>query len=84
MLLDEIKINHTLDAVGLSCGDLVMAVFNKMKQVANGQTLEVIAYDLGAVEDIPAWCKMQGHTLLCMEETGVITTRFIIKKEKGT
>lgn len=81
MLMDKIEIDYTLDAVGLSCGDLVMAVFNKMKLVPDGQILEVIAYDLGAIEDIPSWCKMQGHTLLHMEETGLITTRFIIKKQ---
>lgn len=82
MLLESIEIDYTLDAVGLACGDLVMAVFHKMKQVSGGQILEVIAYDLGALEDIPSWCKMQGHTLLHVEETGLLATHFIIKKQK--
>lgn len=80
MLQKERKIHCTLDAIGLSCGDLVMATFQHMKQLKKGDILEVIAYDLGAVEDIPSWCNMQGHTLLHVEETGAITTRFIIEK----
>lgn len=81
MLQDKFNIDHTLDAVGLACGDLVLAVFNKMKQVSVNEILEVIAYDLGAIEDIPAWCRMQGHQLLHIEECELIKTHFIIKKQ---
>lgn len=77
---DMFQINHTLDAIGLSCGDLVLAIFNKMKEVQEGEILQVITYDLGAIEDVPAWCRMQGHSLLYVEETGIIQTHFIIQK----
>lgn len=68
------------DAGPANCGELIMKVYNKMKELEKGQVMEVIAYDLGAVEDIPAWCRMQGHTLLHYEAKGVIQTHFYIKK----
>ncbi|EKN64519.1 SirA-like domain-containing protein [Schinkia azotoformans LMG 9581] len=45
-----------------------------------GQVIKVISYDLGAVEDVPAWCRMQGHELLVMNEEGLLITNFYIKK----
>ena len=36
----------------------------RMRQLASGQVLRLIARDPGAPADIPAWCRMTGHTLL--------------------
>lgn len=80
MIQREITANHTIDAVGLACGDLVLAVFNKMKKLKPKEVLCVIAYDLGALEDIPAWCRMQGHELIYIKETELIKTYFYIQK----
>jgi tRNA 2-thiouridine synthesizing protein A len=30
--------------------------------------LEVLATDVGATHDIPAWCRVHGHELLSIEE----------------
>jgi len=59
-----------------------MNVFMKMKLLSKGQVMEIVSYDLGAVEDIPAWCRMQGHTLLYTEAEGLLQTHFFIKKER--
>jgi tRNA 2-thiouridine synthesizing protein A len=32
--------------------------------MSEGQVLRLIARDPGAPADIPAWCRMTGHTLL--------------------
>lgn len=77
------KPSHTVDAVGLACGDLIMKVFNEIKRIKAGEILHVIAYDLGAIEDLPAWCRMQKHELLHVEETGLIITHFYIRKGDG-
>ena len=50
----------------LGCGDLVLELRRRLRE-APGQVFKVIALDLGAPEDIPAWCGMTGHQLLAQE-----------------
>jgi tRNA 2-thiouridine synthesizing protein A len=55
---------HTvLDAGATACGDLILMIAQAMKALSSGQVLHVVAYDRGAGEDIPAWCRMTGNTL---------------------
>ena len=35
-----------------------------MEGVEPGETLEVVTHDEGAPVDLPAWCRMTGHTLV--------------------
>ena len=56
-----------------------MKLFLKVKKMEKGQIIKVVSYDLGAIEDVPAWCRLQGHTLLAMEEDGLIKTIFFIQ-----
>ena len=50
----------------LGCGDLVLELRRRVRE-APGQVFKVIALDLGAPEDIPAWCGMTGHELLAQD-----------------
>ncbi len=52
------------DAGALGCGDLVLQLRSRVEALAPGQVLRLIAHDPGARADIPAWCRMTGHTLL--------------------
>lgn len=52
------------DAGTLGCGDLVMALRGKVREVAPGEVLEVVARDAGAAEDVPSWCRLTGNPLL--------------------
>lgn len=52
------------DAGDTACGDLVLALRVRMQGLPAGGTLKLIAQDSGAREDIPAWCRLTGHTLL--------------------
>ena len=52
------------DAGALGCGDLVLQLRLRLEALAPGQVLRLIARDPGAQADIPAWCRMTGHTLL--------------------
>jgi tRNA 2-thiouridine synthesizing protein A len=36
----------------------------RVKKMKPGETLELIARDPGAPVDLPAWCRMTGHTLV--------------------
>ncbi len=52
------------DAGDLGCGDLVLQLMTRMTAMAPGQVLRLVAHDAGAPADIPAWCRMTGHTLV--------------------
>lgn len=52
------------DAGDMGCGQLVFELHLRMKKLKPGETLEIIANDPGAPTDMPAWCRMTGHTLV--------------------
>ena len=52
------------DAGDLGCGDLVLELMTRVTAMAPGQVLRLVARDPGASADIPAWCRMTGHTLV--------------------
>ncbi|MCU0704877.1 MAG: sulfurtransferase TusA family protein [Fimbriiglobus sp.] len=52
------------DAGDLGCGDLVMQLRIRLKNLPAGSVFRVTATDPAAPEDIPAWCRLTGHTLL--------------------
>jgi tRNA 2-thiouridine synthesizing protein A len=52
------------DAGDLGCGELVLQLMLRMKAMPPGQVLKLVALDPGAPADLPAWCRMTGHTLL--------------------
>ncbi len=60
----NIKPDVTLDLGNKACGELVVSIMLKMKNVEGGQVLEVRALDTGAYNDIPAWCRMTNNELL--------------------
>ena len=71
--------DRTLDAGETGCGELTLLIFQTIKPLAPGQTLEVYAYDLAAAMDIPAWCRSTGH-LLVEVDADTYPKRFLIQK----
>ena len=53
-----------LDASDSGCTELIMMIFQTMKTLNPGETLEVLSNDEAADLDIAAWCHMTGHTIL--------------------
>jgi tRNA 2-thiouridine synthesizing protein A len=52
------------DAGSMGCGELVIELRVRVRALAPGQVLRLVAQDPGAVEDIPAWCGLTGHALV--------------------
>lgn len=73
------QVDVTLDAGETGCGELILLIFQTMKTLSPGQTLEVMAYDLAAETDIPAWCRMTSNLLLA-QNTEAQPKRFLIQK----
>ena len=55
---------HILDASRLLCPMPVIRTQDKVKQMAFGEQLQVICTDPGVMQDIPAWCRINGHQVL--------------------
>ncbi|MDH5395381.1 MAG: sulfurtransferase TusA family protein [Gammaproteobacteria bacterium] len=55
---------HTLDAKRLLCPMPVIRTQDKIKTLNVGDILEVVCTDPGALNDVPAWCRINGHKVL--------------------
>ncbi len=52
------------DAGDMGCGDLVLELRMRLSAIAPGAVLKVTALDSGAPEDLPAWCRLTGNSLV--------------------
>ncbi len=53
-----------IDCSGLQCPGPIMKVFETMRDMKEGDVMEVSASDPGFARDIGAWCRRTGNTLL--------------------
>jgi tRNA 2-thiouridine synthesizing protein A len=56
--------SHTLDARNMLCPMPVIRTQNKVAELSAGDILEVTCTDPGALNDIPAWCRINGHKVI--------------------
>jgi tRNA 2-thiouridine synthesizing protein A len=59
----------------MGCGELLVHLSMKMKLLRPGELFKLIALDPGAVEDMPAWCRLTGHSLITAEHPVYIMRR---------
>ena len=62
-----VKADATLDATGILCPLPIIWTADRIKQLAVGQVLEVLATDVAILDDLPAWCRATGHEFLGFE-----------------
>jgi tRNA 2-thiouridine synthesizing protein A len=48
----------------------VIRTQDKMQELTPGDTLVVTCTDPGVKNDIPAWCRINGHEIIKIEESG--------------
>lgn len=53
-----------LDTSGLYCPEPIMMMHNKVRDMASGQVLKVIATDPATTRDVPKFCQFLGHKLI--------------------
>lgn len=59
---------HYLDARNMLCPLPVIKTQDKVAEMNPGDLLEVTCTDPGALNDIPAWCRINGHTVVSTSE----------------
>lgn len=57
-----------LDTLGYFCPMPIILTSKKIKELSQGQVLEVLSDDEGIKKDMPAWCESTGHQMVGMEE----------------
>jgi NADPH-dependent 2,4-dienoyl-CoA reductase/sulfur reductase-like enzyme/peroxiredoxin family protein/rhodanese-related sulfurtransferase/TusA-related sulfurtransferase len=73
----------TVDACGLQCPGPILKLYNKTKEVRQGDVITVRATDYGFTSDVKAWADRTGNKLLSVgSENGIITARIQKGAEK--
>jgi NADPH-dependent 2,4-dienoyl-CoA reductase/sulfur reductase-like enzyme/peroxiredoxin family protein/TusA-related sulfurtransferase/rhodanese-related sulfurtransferase len=69
-----------LDCSGMQCPGPIMKVFEAMKELKDGEAIEVSASDPGFARDIGAWTRRTGNTLVSNEKRG---NEYVALVQKG-
>ncbi|MCH7881765.1 MAG: sulfurtransferase TusA family protein [Proteobacteria bacterium] len=69
-----------LDARRLLCPMPVIRLQNCIKQQAAGARVQITCTDPGVMNDIPAWCRINGHSIISSHEQ---QDEYIILVEKS-
>jgi tRNA 2-thiouridine synthesizing protein A len=56
--------DYELDAKNILCPMPVIRTQDKVNTLQKGDRLKVVCTDPGALNDIPAWCRINGHKVL--------------------
>jgi tRNA 2-thiouridine synthesizing protein A len=72
--------DHTLDTLGLRCPEPVMMIRKKMRELASGESLTVLADDPSTQRDVPKFCQFMDHKLLDQQQK---ENQFIFVIEKA-
>lgn len=68
--MDVVTTGPILDCRRLLCPLPVIRVQDRVADLPPGTSLEVVCTDPGALQDIPAWCRINGHSVLAVRSKG--------------
>ena len=60
----EWEYEDVFDTLDMACGDALLELRLHIATLAPGAKLMVCSHDAGAPVELPAWCRLTGHTLL--------------------
>ena len=70
----------SVDACGLQCPGPILKLYNKIKEIDEGDVVTVYATDYGFTSDVEAWAKSTGNRLL---EIDTVDGKIAAKIQKG-
>ncbi len=77
--VDPSRARIIVDVKGLSCPMPTLRTIKAIRQIGNGDILQVDSNDPGCRNMLPAWCKRQGHNYLGEKEQTGYNSYFIQK-----
>jgi tRNA 2-thiouridine synthesizing protein A len=60
----------TIDALGKKCPIPIIMLAERIREVAIGQAIEVLADDPAAKSDLPAWCMIKSQEFVRFRDLG--------------
>ena len=66
--------SYQLDARNMLCPLPIIKTQDRVAELCPGDVLEVVCTDPGALNDLPAWCKINGHEVLETRESSTEVT----------
>ncbi|MEZ5493602.1 MAG: sulfurtransferase TusA [Pseudomonadales bacterium] len=76
---DVFNPDHSIDARHLYCPEPVMLLHKAVREVLEGQLIEMLATDPSTTRDVPKFCHFLGHELLVQTQDGELY-RYVIRK----
>jgi len=77
------EVDTVLDTQGLLCPEPVMLLHGKVREMAEGEIVQVLATDPSTTRDIPKFCHFLEHELLAEYHTDE-RYEYYIKKSGGS
>ena len=72
----------TCDGGDLDCGSgLLLIIREAMQLLPPGGLLEVRSREISVKEDLPAWCRLVGHTLVAVQPGQAAYTHYYVRKQ---
>lgn len=68
-----------IDACGMQCPGPILKIANEIKNLQDGEIIEITTADAGFSADIESWCKTTGNTLLGLTKENKIIKALIQK-----
>lgn len=69
-----------LDCRGLMCPEPVIRLARHITEVAVGEVVAVVATDVAARYDVPAWCRMREQEYLGADEADDGCPRYLVRR----
>ncbi len=71
-----------IDCRGLYCPVPVIRTAEAIREMAEGEDLELLGDDPGILEDLPAWCRSTGHELLALTTRETLISGSVRKRTR--
>ena len=81
---DSLRPDATCDGGDLDCGSgLLLIIRDAMQPLPPGGVLEIRSRESSVKEDIPAWCRLVGHTLVAVQPGEANYTHYYVRKQQA-
>ena len=74
------SVEVTVDACGLQCPGPILKLYNKIKEINEGDVVTIQATDYGFTSDVEAWAQSTGNRLLSLDSEG---GKIVARVQKG-
>ena len=69
-----------LDCRGLLCPRPIIELARHLEDVAVGEVIAVVADDVAAATDVPAWCRMRGQEYVGADTAADGVARYLVRR----